>query len=276
MTLRVGVGKGWFMTIPVTTAREEIFARSFAAHRNVGEAYRAAYDCAGLSPKQIDGRGRSTLKSPAVVDRIRDLTNLAAGDDIETAAKVLRYFLDIAMADPNELVSIRIGCCRYCHGAGNSYQWRAREFAEALTEWERLSAFAGKGPPLPAPDCSGGLDFDHVLAPALDCPECSGEGVPRTVLHPTENLSVAGARLFGGVKLTPSGPQLIMADQMKAAEIVARMTGALVNGLNVTAAVTTMHRVIDLEAIDGDAAARAYQDMIAGNLTLVSQAANEG
>lgn len=259
------------MASPILTARQETFARTFALTRSVADSYRAAYECEGLSPKTIDKRGREVLNAPAVQARIQALVDEAAGDVGFTVAEALRRFLAIAAADPNELVSLKVGCCRYCHGEGHRYQWKVHEYANEVERVERFNQTRGpkqQEEPFPAP--GGGLDFDESAPPHPDCPNCHGEGQPRIVAKDTEHLSPMGRLLYGGVKHTNNGPQIIIADRMKALEMATRIIGGFNDNVKVSGELKAMVAAVRLETTDPNEAAKAYQDMIAGKLTTPS------
>jgi len=243
---------------PELTARQMRFAQHYVLTQHAADAYRAAYDCEGWPPKKVGVEANNVLRSPSVRLYIRELQDQLVLDGSFTAQKALSYFVQIAMADPNEVVSLRIGACRYCHGVEHRRQWREHEYLAALTAWE---ASPGSGA---MPDPAGGLDYDETAPPHPDCPVCHGEGEPRTVLKDTTQLSPEGMLLYGGVKQTANGLQIILADRMKAMELACRLIGAFNDNVTVKAELKAMATVIT--AATPEEAARVYMDMVADKL----------
>lgn len=258
------------MALKPCTAREETFVQTFAINRNVAHAYEAAFDCTGMTRRQIGAAGQSLLKTSHIEARLREVLNIGVEGTVEVLAKIQGLLWDIINADPNELVSLKVGCCRHCHGIGHAYQWRESEYLEVLAKVEAHNRNPGrKGDQLP-PDCSGGLDFDETVSPNPDCPECNGAGVPRVVLKDTEHLTPGARALYGGVKQTAHGVQIIMADKMKAIEMLGRIHGGFNDNVKVSGVLQTLGRVVELTTTDPNEAAAIYQDMVAGRLTAPS------
>jgi len=257
------------------TARQEAFCQEFAKTRSLRAAYAAAYNAEGMDPRKVTHFARATYDSQNVKARIAELIEAGAQDTVTTVGEVLRRYLLIATADPNELMSVKTGCCRYCHGDAHGYQWRVREYEEAMDRADRINEerrTAADGRAFreePYPDPGGGFGFDATREPHPFCPECHGEGLHRVVVKDTDQLSPAGRALFGGVKMTAQGPQIIMADQVKALEAVGRILGAFKDDSPKTLQVELkgMTQVVRTEAKDPREAARLYQDMIAGKLS---------
>lgn len=261
------------MTQPALTARQEQFAQTFALTRSVADSYRAAYEAQGLSAKTVDKRGREVLNTPAVDKRIRELMNLAAGPSVEILAKAQSYLWDIVNADVNEVVALKIGCCRYCHGEGHRYQWREHEYLDALDKVEHFNRTKGSKVAEEAlPEIGGGFGYDETAPAHPDCPNCHGEGTARPVFRDTEGLSPAARAIYGGVQMTNNGLKVILADKMKAIEMLVRMHGGFNDNSNVKLSgdLKALVGVAKLDITDPNAAARAYQDMIAGRLTASS------
>lgn len=245
------------------TVRQEAFAQEFAKTRSVSRAYRAAYDCpADISHRELDKRGRSVLNAPAVRERVEDLINEAAGATVFTVREALARWVAIATADPNELVSLKVGACRYCHGDAHAYHWRQAEYLDALADAERLQQAGSKAVKLP--DVGGGFDYDGTRDPHPECPSCHGEGLARIVAKDTENLTPGARLLYGGVKNTNTGPQIIMADRMKALENACRIIGAFRDDVTITHDLRKMSDAIAKEITDPAEAARAYMELMAG------------
>lgn len=254
------------MTVTPCTAREETFVQTFANHRNVAGAYAAAYDTSGMSKKAIDKAGRDLLNRPHIDARLREFLNLGVAGASETLLKIQGMLWDVINADPNELVSLKVGCCRHCHGIGHAYQWRESEYLDLLAKVEANNRNPNRKCDQALPDMSGGWDFDETVSPDPECPQCDGAGVPRVVLKDTEHLTPGARALYGGVKQTNTGIQIIMADKMKALEMLARIHGGFNDNLKVSGVLQTLNKVIDAD-MDPNEAAQLYQDMVAGKLT---------
>lgn len=254
--------------LPVTrkglTAQEEVLCRSFVSSRCSRTAYVTAFGSVG-DAKRDRINGSRILAKPQVQLRIRELQDELVSEMGFAPEKALQYFLQIAYADPNELVSLRVGACRYCHGDGHGYQWREGEYMEALAAVEKFNeANAGKAPEKALPDIAGGFGFDHTAEPHIECPMCGGEGERRVILSDTTKLSPGAKLLYGGVKETAHGTQVIVADRMKAMELAARLIGAFEDKVSIRAELKAMSTVVLSD--DPAEAAKAYLDMVRSSL----------
>jgi len=253
---------------PTLSAQEEDFCRRFSETRDAHGSYLASHPCAGLSAQQVRLRTTRLMSSPSVQARVRQLMDLAAIDSAAVIKKIHEWLLDVLEADVNELVSVRVGACRHCHGDGHGYQWRAHEYEAEVDRVERFNLAKGpKVAPQPFPELAGGLGFDPAAPPHPECPECSGEGVPRPVFHDTEHLSPQAKALYGGVQMTNNGLKVLIFDKAKALDMLAKLHNAYSETVHVTGDLKALVGVAKLDAKDPQAAARAYQDMIAGRLT---------
>lgn len=229
------------------------FLDAYWATGNRAEAYRRAYD-PFVSNYVASIRGKALAEHPLIVAGMKYMREQTLDRAAVTASEVLLRFLDIADADPDELIGLRVGCCRYCYGDGGEYQWRQREFMAAVAKAEKNDD--------PLPDIAGGFGYDHTLEPNHDCEECRGEGLERVVARDTSKLSPGAKLLYGGVKQTKNGIEIIIADRMKARESVGRIIGAFDDKLRLSGAVAAMTAVVKLEATDPVEAAREYQKLI--------------
>ena len=196
------------------TAQEREFAEHWIIHRNQAQAYKHAYsrDCALSTARQ---HGHEIFHRPAVQAEIAALQDAQrqASAPVANVAWLLRRFVDIATADPRELIGLKIGACRYCHGEGNLYHWREREYLDAMAKAEREAAKLQRkgvaGAHLAAdveyPDVAGGFGYNATAAPNPDCPQCHGEGLERFVPRDTDDLSDQALLLYGGVKAKRDG-----------------------------------------------------------------------
>jgi phage terminase small subunit len=246
------------------TAKQERFCQLYAADRNGVAAYRGAYSVRSDTKDATCENGASKLlRDPRIVARIDALADAAAvapGGALYDAAWCRERWAMIAQADPRELIGLRVGCCRYCWGAGHSYHWREREYLEALDKAERA---AKRDPDHPLPDPSGGLDFNATRDPNPDCPECHGEGVERVVPRDTSKLSAQALLLYGGVKAKRDGTEIIIADRTKALENVTRMAGGYKDNVRLDGSISGMLAVAKIETTDPVEASRMYQELMA-------------
>src|ERR1044072_750226 len=185
------------------TDRQERFAVAVAMDgMTYADAYRQNYKTDGWSNQAIAATAHKLSVSPDIAMRITKLQNEQRSKAIEHLSMdvigLLRIYIAIAMVDPNELISVKVGCCRFCHGDGHAYQWKEREFVQ-----ECDAAADRKDGKLP--DIAGGFGFDHTVPPHPDCPECRGEGVHRLVPKDTTKLSPGALHLYRGAQQTKEG-----------------------------------------------------------------------
>ena len=251
------------------TEPELRFVDHYLRYRNVTQAYRAAHpDCAISTAAKA---GRNYMENPRVRAAISARAKEAYKDTQATVGWLLQRFLDIATADPRELIGLKIGCCRYCHGDDHGYQWREREYVEALAEAERESALANpfNKAAVRFPDIAGGLGYNATTPPHPDCPQCHGEGLERFVPRDTDDLSDQALLLFGGIKVKQNGAyEIVIADRQKALENVGRIMGAFTDKVQHSGAIGALVAVDDLRKADPIAAAKTYREMIAGHLAV--------
>jgi phage terminase small subunit len=119
---------------------------------------------------------------------------------------------NIVFADPRELVQVKVGCCRHCWGEGYKFQRTIGEFNHDREH------FALKGGNMAEFDEKGGIGFDPLKPPHPQCPDCGGDGNPRTVLADTRHLSPAALALYAGAKMTKYGIEIAMHDKAAFAE----------------------------------------------------------
>lgn len=240
------------------TLKQEKFVEAYIETRDAHEAYSLAFDCSRMRPSSITTEGWKLLRNPKVaqeIERRLDIIGEASDEKMGfDAVQALSLFLDLARADPNELIGLRVGCCRYCHGPDHQYQWTPAEFAAATTKAEQAEQ--------PLPDVAGGLDFDRTLPPNPACPECRGEGETRIVPMDTRNLSPGGKMLYQGVKQTKDGLQIILADKAKALENATKLIGGFLERVELSGGVSVAKP--DLTGMDASSAAQAYKLFVDG------------
>ena len=240
------------------TARQEKFIEEYLIHRSAAEAYRVAYSADRMRPSSVWREGHRLLNhpkvSPIISERLSELGQVAETETEFTVVQALGLFMDLARADPNELIGLRVGCCRYCHGPDHQYQWTPAEFMAATTKAEQAE--------LPLPDVAGGLDFDRTLPPNPACPECRGEGETRIVPMDTRNLSPGGKMLYQGVKQTKDGLQIILADKAKALENATKLIGGFLERVELSGGVAVGKP--DLTGMDAATASSVYAAFVKG------------
>ncbi len=203
------------------------FAGHFVETRNAMQAYRMVFvPDKNMASRLIHDRAQALLKDPDVVQRVQELRDLAASETIVTIRQLIEDYNDIATADPNELVSNVVDCCRFCYGIDHRYQWRDEgEYAEACDLAVKKTQ--------PLPDMSGGFGFNASTEPLVTCPCCYGRGESRQLIHDTRKLSPAARKLYAGM----AKGEVLMHDQMKARDALGRILGAFKDGVLLPTAV---------------------------------------
>lgn len=189
--------------IPRLTPQQEKFARIVAAGKNQADAYRDAYPRSSTwKDDSVHNKASALMRNAQVSARVSELQAAIAERAEVKAADVLREAYNILLADPRELVSYIVHCCRHCYGKGHRYQRTTFE----LEADQRLHSIAvAKGETKDEFDPMGGVGYDERLIPNLLCPACFGRGVGRVVIADTRNVSKQAAALYAGVKQTKDG-----------------------------------------------------------------------
>lgn len=246
------------------TAQQQAFVDHYVLTRSGPDAYRHAYRVrATTSDKSVSEAASKLLADPKIARAVEEVVNnaQAAAPVTFDVATALTKWLEIAGADPDELIGLRVGCCRHCYGEGGLYQWHELEYLAKLDEVERLMRDGQQG--LQLPDPAGGFGYDHTRAPSPSCWKCRGEGVERVVARDTSKLTPGARLLYGGVKTTRDGIQINIADRQKALENACRIIGAFNDKLRLDGSIGLMAAVVKMETDDPKAAARAYQELMA-------------
>ena len=212
---------------PALTPQQELFVASYLTHFNAARAGREA----GYQGKWIHSLSYRLTREPLVAQAIAEgIEKKLAKLNLE-GDQVLRRWLLIATADPNELMETRRNCCRYCYGEGGRYQRTQREFDRDLRDHEEGALrhakiveadLTGDIEPWPDFDPKGGVGFNPTLSPSPECMECFGEGVLEVHVKDSRELSPAGRALFAGIKQTKDGIEVKMHSQEKAWENIGR------------------------------------------------------
>lgn len=203
------------------TAKQEMFAQAWARTGNKAAAYRIAYQVHERTlPGTVWGSASRIAALPQVQARYKVLVEQAALETIMSVRELLQWQVDIATADPNEIVRVVHRNCRHCYGQGHRYQWKDED--EFLAEC--VKALDDK---LQPPTDDGGYGFNGALEPMPTCPHCYGVGVTQTVVADTTKLTGKARKLYAGAKQDRFGAiEVKLHDQQKAAEMAARILGA--------------------------------------------------
>lgn len=240
------------------TLKQGKFVDAYIETRDAHESYSLAFDSKRMRPSSISTEGYRMLRHPQIALEIKRRLELIGETADEKlgfdAIQALSLFVDLARADPNELIGLRVGACRYCHGPDHQYQWTPAEFMAATALAERNEQ--------PLPDVAGGLDFDRTLPPLPTCPECRGEGETRIVPMDTRNLSPGGKMLYQGVKQTKDGMQIILADKSKALENATKLIGGFLERVELSGGVAVGKP--DLTGLSAADAAQKYSEFVRG------------
>lgn len=199
------------------SVRQENFCIEYAKSRNATDAYRRVYNAENSSPKTINDRSSELLAHPGIAARIQQLIDRAAEKAEFTVVDVLKNWVDIATADPNELMQLRRSCCRFCYGKNHHYQWTESEYAMKCAQ----AIQNGKK----RPKKTGGFGFNATLDPFENCPMCAGEGEERAWLADTRKLKGKARLLYAGLKKTNTGFQVLTRDQDAALANIAKFLG---------------------------------------------------
>lgn len=198
----------------LTKAKQIRFVAEYVKDFNgAAAAVRAGY--AEASSPQI---ASELLTFPNIKNAVNRRIEAAAAVAEVDAAMVIKQLYDVATADPRDLMSVTVDCCRHCYGIENLRQWTKGEFAKACRE-----ALAADEP---APELEGGLGFDPRRPPIESCSECHGRGVERVTVKPSAQLSRAAARLLASMKNTKDGIEIKTRDQDAALIAMGRVVGA--------------------------------------------------
>jgi phage terminase small subunit len=212
------------------TQKQIDFARNYIdSGRNASKAYRWSYDAQNMTRESIAVAASRVLAHPGVKAEIDRISHKAAEHVEFTAADWLRHNVEIATADPNELIRTRLICCRNCYGVNGAFQWRDEmEWADACAESFAAAARAereGSPETVPIPGNDGGYGFDRTRPPRADCERCGGEGTSEVYVADSGRLTGAARRLYAGVKQTKYGVEVLMRNQDQALKNIGNYFG---------------------------------------------------
>ncbi len=242
------------------TEKQERFCLEYMRNGgNVNAAYRAAYNPPiTTKTSTINAAASAKATNPKIRRRINALLREIEVDQRACIKQIIQDWIDQASADPNELVSVAIGCCRFCHGANGEYQWEdADEYTSAVELAEAKAKVSGQEPKYPTD--TGGYGFDFTRSPNSECKKCHGEGIPRHIVHDTRKLSPQASKLYKGSKINQKGMiEIVMHDPQEARKSLARVFALFQDNLNVKAEETKKIP----EGISQEEVSRAYNDLM--------------
>lgn len=159
------------------------------------------------------------MDDPAIKSRIKEMRDAAARASMICIEQILQDWKDIAIADPNDIVSVRRTCCRFCWGVNGRYQWGT------IDEYTAVCQAAAKNGDA-APDASGGFGFDATREPRETCASCYGEGRENVHVADTRTLTGPARKLYKGAKINSKGQiEVLLHDQNEARLNLARALG---------------------------------------------------
>lgn len=174
---------------------------------------------AGYSAKTAGAQAFKLLQKAEILNALDMRRRELAKTTGVTPERVVEELARIAFADPRELVEIKVGCCRHCHGEGFKYQ---RSVGEMNADMAR---HALKGLDMAEFDEMGGIGYNPLRKPHPECTGCGGDGQSRTVLKPSSELSPAALALYAGAKTTKYGIDVVMHSKDAALDKLAKHYG---------------------------------------------------
>lgn len=239
------------------------FCIAFVGGASQSEAYRQAFNCGEeVVSSLVSSRASTLLKQRRIKFKIAELRKPVVKTLELKVEEVVSRWIAIANADPSEIVRIRRVCCRHCYGVNHQYQWVEIEYA--------LLCAVNLEKGLPLPEEQGGMGFNGTFEPNAECPKCFGEGKVEVYFEATENLTEEARILYAGVKQTKYGPEVILHDQARALENVAKFLGMfkdkltsppVASGLSVLA----LPKLSEITT-DAQQAAKVYQEIMTGGV----------
>lgn len=199
------------------TKEQELFCVEYVKTLKPAASYIVAYDATNVATNVASKRACSLLNNQRVAAQIQLLRNKAAKKQEFSVTEVLRHWVNIATANPADLIAYQRRCCRHCYGINNNYQWNEMEFATQCAQ-----AISDRKLP---PTASGGFGFRPDRDPVISCNNCYGEGVQSVFVADTRNLKGKAKFLYAGLKQTRDGVQVLMRDQDEALRNISKYLG---------------------------------------------------
>jgi len=240
--------------------RYERFCGRFVESRNPMMAFRLSFVVDDKATSQwVFEQADKLMADPEIKQRIQQMRDEAATATMVKVQELMQDWHDIAVADPNELISYLRLCCRYCHGVDFAYQYTSEsEWALACARHVDLG-----GSLTSMPMATGGFGFNPERDPNPLCPMCFGVGLGETRVHDTRKLQGPARKLYSGVKQTKNGIEVLMQDKQKARESLARVLGAFKDGwIPVTPAVEPAQPISKTET--AERAGKTYLRLVSG------------
>lgn len=221
------------------TAKQKLFVKEYMVDLNATQAAIRA----GYSAKTAEAIGFENLRKPNIAEAIKAAQDKRAAKVEITAEMVMQRWWDIATANPNDLIHTRRLACRYCHGIDHEYQWLDEaEYAQAIKQALDYAEAEAKKQDRPIdavlPSEEGGYGYDRLADPHPGCPKCRGEGHLDLHIEDTRKLQGGAKFLYAGIKENKNGIEVVMHDQMKALENVARHLGMFKDKLELSGDLT--------------------------------------
>lgn len=218
------------------TPKQERFVAQYLVDQNGTAAAKRA----GYSERTAHVMAQQNLRQPAIKAAIETATKVMLGKLGSKAEDVLQQLVDIANADPRELISFHRTCCRFCWGVNFLYQRTANEMERAKAAFAATVAEA-KRERAKAPgrfDSQGGIGYNAKRDPNPECQECFGDGVGQSFIADTRTIGHAAARLYAGVKQTKDGFEVKLHSIPAALEMLCRHHGLFNDKQQVTGDLT--------------------------------------
>ncbi len=220
-------------------AKQKLFVQEFLIDANAKQAAIRA----GYSPKTAEQQASRLLSNVKVQEAISAAQSKRAARTEITADMVLQRWWDIATANPNDLIHTRRLACRHCYGIGHLFQWvDEEEYTQAVKLALDRAESESKQQDIPVeailPSEEGGYGYDRLADPHPGCPKCRGEGLLDLHIEDTRKLQGGAKLLYAGIKENKNGIEVVMHDQMKALENVARHLGMFKDKLELSGDLT--------------------------------------
>lgn len=247
--------------ITTLSKKQELFCLALAETGNAAAAYRKVYTVGKTTlPQSVWACASRLAALPQVRARVRALQDAAALESVYSIREAFLHCVEVATADPNEIVKVVARCCRYCHGTNFGYQWKDSD--EFLT----AAAKACEDPDATMPTDDGGYGFNGSLGPNPICPYCYGVGHEQTIVTDTTTLTGKARKLYAGAKQDRFGAiEVKLHDQKAYMEMACRMLGAFNDKLDLRSPEERAKAEAKAKLPDNvteEQAARAYLEMM--------------
>jgi phage terminase small subunit len=241
---------------PTLTVKQEAFAQAVAAGMHRVDAYLGAYGAISAGRGAARVAAHRLANKPAVARRIRALQDQAGALAMRSTQDLVADLEAAAFADPNELVTLLNGACRFCWGAGGAYHWRSvSEFTDAVEAVARENA--GVPPELqkPLPDFNGGPGYTFHREANPDCCSCDGVGLNRVRFNSSQDVSHGARALLRGIELHGDGSliRIHLHDQLQMRQELHKLRGMHVDrsvSVNVNANVPAFEQMTPQDKLD--------------------------